>query len=77
MLGKNSADNILKYFFLFLENRIWHFMQIVSLGDSLHKYQILFSTKNKKNINSLSPAESAHSLVSVSQCPNNKVIIKR
>ena len=38
MLGKNSADDILKYFFLFfLENRIWHFMQIVSQGDNLHE----------------------------------------
>ena len=31
MLGKKkSADDILKYFFLFLlENKIWYFMQIV------------------------------------------------
>ena len=48
--------------YFFPENRIWHFMQIVSLGDSLHemsnpaketvcmKCQILFSGKNKKNI---------------------------
>ena len=35
MLGKFSADIILKYFFP--ENRIEHFMQIVILGDSLHK----------------------------------------
>ena len=35
---KFSADNILKYFFLFFpENRIRHFMQIVSIGDNLHE----------------------------------------
>ena len=35
---KISANNILKHFFLFfLENGIWHFMQIVSLGDNLHE----------------------------------------
>ena len=35
---KFSADDILKYFFLFFpENRIWHFMQIDSIGDDLHE----------------------------------------
>ena len=34
---KIPADNILKYFsFIFLENKLWHFMQIVSLGDNIH-----------------------------------------
>ena len=38
MLWADSADNKLMIFFLFsLENRIWHFMQIVSLGDNLHE----------------------------------------
>ena len=32
-----EADDILKHFYLFLENRIWHFMQIVSNGDNLHE----------------------------------------
>ena len=67
MLGADSADNelVIHVFFLFfLENRIWHFMQIVSLGDNLHevldlffpketicmKCLILFSRKNKKKI---------------------------
>ena len=53
-----SADDKLMIFFLFFpENWIWHFMQIVSLGDNLSpwetvcmKCQILFSGKNKKNI---------------------------
>ena len=38
MLWSDSADDKLMIFFLFfLGNRIWHFMQIVSLGDSLHE----------------------------------------
>ena len=33
-----SADDKLIVFFLFSpENRLWHFMQIVSLGDNLHE----------------------------------------
>ena len=34
-----AADDIFWYFsyFSFLENRNWHFMQIVSLGDNLHE----------------------------------------
>ena len=38
MVLANSADDKLMAFFLFfLESRIWHFMQIVSLGDNLHE----------------------------------------
>ena len=34
----NSADDTLMIFFIFfLENRIWRFMQIVSIGDNLHQ----------------------------------------
>ena len=37
MLGKISADDILIFLFFFPpENRIWHFMQIVSTRDNLH-----------------------------------------
>ena len=37
-LWANSADNKLEFVFLFSpENRIWHFMQIVSNGDNLHE----------------------------------------
>ena len=32
-----SADDRLIFFLFFPENRIWHFMQIVSLGDNLHE----------------------------------------
>ena len=34
-LWANSADD--KWMLYFLENRIWHFMQIVSNGDNLHE----------------------------------------
>ena len=38
MLWANSADDkLMKFFLFFLENRIWHFVQIVSLGDNLHE----------------------------------------
>ena len=38
MLGKNFSRQHFEIFFLFLpENRIWHFMQIVSYGDNLHE----------------------------------------
>ena len=55
-LWANLADNKLVIFFLFFpENRIWHFMQIVSIGDNLHEMSKLFSgKKNKKNISMLS-----------------------
>ena len=39
MLGKNFSWQIFKYFFVFLiftENGVWHFIQSVSLGVSLH-----------------------------------------
>ena len=47
----NSADNKLILFFLsfFLENKIWHFMQIVSLEDSLYEMlNIIFWEKSEK-----------------------------
>ena len=38
MLGANLADDKLMIFFLlFQKYGIWHFMQIVSLGDNLHE----------------------------------------
>ena len=36
-LWANSADDKLIFFLFFLENRIRHFMHIVSDGDSLHE----------------------------------------
>ena len=38
LLVEFSADKVLKYVVLYFpENRIWHFMQIVSIGDNLHE----------------------------------------
>ena len=38
MLGKNFSSQHFEIFFLyFLKDRIWYFMQIVSLGDNLHE----------------------------------------
>ena len=38
MLRADSADDKLMLFYLFfLENKIWHFMQIVSIEDNLHE----------------------------------------
>ena len=37
-MKNKKADDILKYFSYFLiENKIWHFMQIVSCGDNLYE----------------------------------------
>ena len=34
----NAADDKMVIFFLFFsENKIWHFIQIVSIGDNLHE----------------------------------------
>ena len=48
MLWANSADNILMIFF-FSENRIRHFMQIVSTADNLHEMSnpIFYENKEK------------------------------
>ena len=50
------------FFYFFLENRIWHFTQIISC-------QILFSRKKKKNIVNLPSTEFPHSTVSVKDGP--------
>ena len=51
-MGKFSRRQTDDIFFLFLlENRIWHFMQIVSPQETIWmKCQILFIRKNKKNL---------------------------
>ena len=33
----SADDKMMLFFLLFPENRVWHFMQIVSLGDNLHE----------------------------------------
>ena len=61
---KYSADDILKYFSYFSKKRGFDISCKMSpLGTICIKCQILFS--HKKNIANLSPAESAHSAVSV------------
>ena len=45
------------FFFLFPENRIWQFMQIVSNGDNLHEMSIPVFRGNKTNMTNLSSAE--------------------
>ena len=44
----SADDNLVIFFLFFPENSIWHFMQIVSIGDNLHECQTLFSGKNTK-----------------------------
>ena len=50
MLWADPADDKLVILFLFFpENRLWHFVQIVS-SDNLHEMQSWFSRENKKYI---------------------------
>ena len=53
------------FFFLYPENWIWHFMQIVSMETICMKCQILFWGKNKKSITTLSSTEYAQRVVKV------------
>ena len=62
LLVKFEADDIMKYFsYIFSENMIWHFIQIVSIGDNLYEMTNLVSweKKNKKNVTNLSSAKLA------------------
>ena len=64
MLGKIYADNILKYFFLFPEKRILHFIQIV--GDNLQwNVKFCFLWKIRKLSSNLLFAKLAQSVVKV------------
>ena len=76
MLGKNSTDNIMKYFASFCwkigfdnscklsPNRIWHFMHSVSYWDNLHEMSNpLLWGKIRTNITSLSSAEFVYSML--------------
>ena len=50
-LWANSADDkFMTFSLIFPENRIWHLMLIVSIGDSLHE-MFLEKSKKKKKIN--------------------------
>ena len=69
---KFLVDDILKYFFLFFAgNKVWHFMQIATVRDSLKKCLVLFSGQNKKIYISLSYAEFANSMVSIGRHISN------
>ena len=37
MFGVINTTNWRYFFCFFLENKIWHFMQIIFLGDNLHE----------------------------------------
>ena len=46
---KNNRRHLDRFFLFLLENRIWHLMQIVSLGDNLHEtsYPIFYEKEDK------------------------------
>ena len=45
------------FFLFFLENRIWHFLQIVSLGDNLHGVKSSYFPGKYEKIFKMSSAE--------------------
>ena len=53
------------FFFFFLENKLWYFVQIVSLGDKLHVMSKPISVKIRKIYNKLSSAEFVKTVVMV------------
>ena len=66
MLLKNfSRQYFVIFFLIFLQNRIWHFIQIVSLGYYLHEVSNPF-LQEKKN-QSLLSAGFDHTMVNVKQ----------
>ena len=68
MLGKYSADDILKYFFLFFpETKFDISCKLSSMETICMKSQILISGKNKKHITTLSSSESAKRIVNVNR----------
>ena len=58
-----SADD--KLMILFSENRIWHFMQIVSIGDNLHEISKPVFCKIKKSISKFRLLKLLPSMLSV------------
>ena len=66
LLANSAGDKLIIFFLFFPENRTWHFMQIVSIGDKCKlspleticmKCQILFPMKNKKKYFKMLSAE--------------------
>ena len=56
-LWANLADDKLMIFSLLPEYKIWHFMQIVSIGDNLHEMSNPVSWEKYEKYFRLSPAE--------------------
>ena len=67
MLGKNFSRQHFEIFFLFFPvNRLWHFKQIVSLGDNLHGMsKPIFLEKQEIFFISLLSADVAQKVVKV------------
>ena len=68
------------FFFLllllfFLENKIQHSKQIVSLEDNLHEVSDPIFQKKYEKILSLLPAEFAHTMVSVDSEKPSKILL--
>ena len=59
-------------YLFFPENRIWYFMQMVSIGDNLHKLSKLVFWENKKNIK-MSSADFLASVLNVKQLRSESV----
>ena len=71
-LGKNSADNILKYFSYFYQKTGFDISCKLSPVETIcMKCQSLFSEKDKKNVINLSSAESAQRVVKVKMISAN------
>ena len=43
-----GGGKLIIFFLLFPENSLWHFMQIVFVGDNMHEVSVYFPGKNKK-----------------------------
>ena len=68
MLGKISADDILKYLFSYFlqEIKVCHPCKLSSKWTIFMKCQSLFSVENKKTTNNLASAESAQRVEKIS-----------
>ena len=71
-LGKNFSRHLWIFFLFFPENRFWHFMQIVSIGENLHEMSkpVFWEEKKEKYFKMLS-AELAKRVVKVKRWGTN------
>ena len=49
-VGKIAADDVLKYFLFYIENRIWHFMQVSQAGSLDEMSNTIFWEKYKSHV---------------------------